>query len=113
MLIAMPVAAAEVVDGDTFRLGGDTIRIENIDAPETHQAKCDAERRLGDLATERLAQLLASGDLQLSRNPEEPRDEDRYGRKLRRVAVGGIDVGATLVSEGLARRWTGKRRGWC
>jgi len=30
-----PAAAAEleVIDGDTFRLGRDTIRIENIDAP--------------------------------------------------------------------------------
>ena len=97
----------------TFRLGRETIRIENIDAPETCDAKCDAERRLREQAKGRLRQLLSSGDLVLTLNVQDGRDEDRYGRKLRRVAVGGVDVGATLVSEGLARRWTGKRRPWC
>ena len=40
-------------------------------------------------------------------------DEDRYGRKLRVVVRDGWSLGETLVSEGLARRWTGRRLPWC
>ena len=38
---------------------------------------------------------------------------DGYGRKLRIVNVNGTSVGATLVSEGLARWYAGGRKGWC
>lgn len=115
LLLVAPVLAAEleVVDGDTFRLDQVTIRIENIDAPETRDAKCAAERLLGEQAKRRLEQLLFSGELTLTRNPDDGRDADRYGRKLRRVAVDGVDAGETLVSEGLARRWDGRRHRWC
>ena len=115
LLLVAPVLAAEleVVDGDTFRLGQVTIRIENIDAPETRDAKCAAERLLGEQAKRRLEQLLFSGELTLTRNPDDGRDADRYGRKLRRVAVDGADAGEALVAEGLARRWDGRRHRWC
>lgn len=113
----LPVSAAaadiHVVDGDTFRLDGATIRIENIDAPELKGARCSAEARLARASADRLAALLRSGELDLSRNPNDRRNADRYGRLLRRVAVNGVDVGATLVSEGLARPWTGRRANWC
>jgi micrococcal nuclease len=42
-----------------------------------------------------------------------PRDEDRYGRKLRVLVRDGRSLGDILVAEGLARRWDGARRGWC
>ena len=41
------------------------------------------------------------------------RDRDRYGRRLRIVAVDGVSVGETLVGEGLARWYAGGRRSWC
>ena len=41
------------------------------------------------------------------------RDADRYGRKLRIVAVDGASVGETLVAEGLARWYGSGRRSWC
>ena len=41
------------------------------------------------------------------------RDTDRYGRKLRVVERDGVSLGETLVAEGLARRWEGRRRPWC
>jgi hypothetical protein len=40
-----------VVDGDTIWLGGEKIRVADIDAPETHEPRCAAERKLGDQAT--------------------------------------------------------------
>ena len=99
-----------VVDGDTIYLHHVKIRIAGIDAPETHEFKCPAEKALGDRATRRLRQLVNSGGVSLS---SIDRDEDVYGRKLRNVAVNGRDVGDVLVSEGLARPYRGFKMGWC
>ncbi|OYX50398.1 MAG: hypothetical protein B7Y97_07565 [Sphingomonas sp. 32-66-10] len=99
-----------VVDGDTFRMAGDKIRIADIDTPETHPARCPEEARLGAAATQRLQALLNSGTVTL--HPID-RDTDRHGRKLRRVEVNGRGVGDTLIAEGLARPYRGRRMGWC
>lgn len=99
-----------VVDGDTAKQGDQRIRILGLDAPETHQAKCRSERRLGDRATERLRDLLASGVVVITRSPK----HDRYRRTLAVVTVDGIDVATVLISEGLARPYDGGRRlPWC
>lgn len=100
-----------VVDGDTFRYRGEKIRIADIDAPETRDAKCGSEAQLGARATIRLAHLLSQGEFDLVRF--ESRDRDQYGHLLRVVTRDGVSIGQTLVSEGLARRWEGRRRPWC
>jgi endonuclease YncB( thermonuclease family) len=99
-----------VIDGDTFAYQGHSIRIADIDAPETHPARCDEEKRLGTQATDRLQELLNAGPFTLISGS---RDTDRYGRKLRTVMRDGRSLGGVLVSEGLARQWTGRRRPWC
>jgi micrococcal nuclease len=100
-----------VLDGDTFRYRGDTIRIADIDAPETRDAKCPSERALGESAKSRLADLLGAAPFTLTGYGS--RDRDRYGRALRVVHQDGRSVGSVLVSEGLARPWEGRRRPWC
>jgi endonuclease YncB( thermonuclease family) len=104
-------AAVRVVDGDTFWVGGDKIRIADIDTPETHPPRCAYEAELGERATRRLAALLDEGPFELA--PIAGRDVDRYGRKLRIVVRDGRSLGDRLVSEGLARTWTGRREPWC
>jgi micrococcal nuclease len=100
-----------VVDGDTFWLAGEKIRIADIDTPETHPAHCAAEADLGNRATERLRDLLNAGSFILA---SIDRDTDKYGRKLRIVERGGSSLGALLVSEGLARPYSGGyRQSWC
>ena len=99
-----------VVDGDTIWLEGQSIRIADIDAPETHEYGCPEEKALGDRATQRLQQLVNSGTITLS---SVDRDEDPYGRKLRVVYVNGKGVGDTLVTEGLARYYRGGKQPWC
>lgn len=37
------------------------------------------------------------------------RDADQFGRMLRLVTVDGRSVGETLISEGLAQPWEGRR----
>jgi micrococcal nuclease len=103
--------AVRVVDGDTFWVGADKIRIADIDTPETHPPRCAEEAELGDKATRRLAALLGEGPFELA--PIAGRDMDRYGRKLRIVIRNGRSLGDKLVAEGLARTWTGRREPWC
>lgn len=99
-----------VVDGDTFWFGGEEIRIADIDAPETHPARCPEEQDLGDEATRQLHDWLNAGAFSFESIDH---DTDRYGRKLRVVRRGGSSVGDRLVSQGLARWWQGRRRPWC
>ena len=102
--------AIRVIDGDTFVLAGETIRIADIDTPETHPPRCAREAELGARATRRLAVLLAAGPFELV--PID-RDADRYGRKLRIVRRHGRPIGDTLIAEGLARPYGTGRRSWC
>ena len=99
-----------VVDGDTFWLAGEKIRIADINAPETHGAECPAEQQRGDAATRRLTALLNAGPFALESGS---RDRDRYGRALRTVTRHGRSLGAPLVIEGLAEPWRGRRSDWC
>ena len=100
-----------VIDGDTIRYGGVRIRLQDIDAPETHSPKCAAEAALGRPATLRLLELVNAGPFELVQTGV--RDEDRYGRKLRVLARDGRSLADTLIAEGLARSWDGARRSWC
>ncbi|MCY4335952.1 MAG: SH3 domain-containing protein [Litoreibacter sp.] len=104
-------SAVRIVDGDTIKYGGLSIRLTGFDTPETYYADCAAEKARGDAATARLRQLIRSATtLQLFLRDE----RDRYGRGLGSLLVNGQDVGDVLISEGLARRYSGGRRqGWC
>jgi endonuclease YncB( thermonuclease family) len=99
-----------VIDGDTFFLNSERIRIADIDAPETN-GLCEYEIKLAARATKRLRELLNDGPFELRTYAS--RNLDAYGRKLRTLHRGGRSIGDILVGEGLARRWTGRRQPWC
>jgi micrococcal nuclease len=117
----VPGSSLRVIDGDTVQTaGGETIRVYNIDAPETDRARCDAEYDLGVRAARRLRELLSARPVSIERcEPPGPlggqgRCIDRYRRTLARLTVQGSDIGLQLVTEGLAVRWnTKKRADWC
>ena len=94
-------------DGDTVWLAGEKIRIEHIDTPELN-GKCEYERRLALRARDRLVQLLNAGKFEIART-----GQDRYGRTLATLHRSGRSIGDQLVSEGLARTWSGRREPWC
>lgn len=101
--------AIYVIDGDTFTMGAERIRIAGIDAPETHPPRCMEEARLGLAATQKLRDVLSSGTVTLSGTIH-----DKYGREVREVRVNGQDVGEAMIGAGLARSYNGKlRQGWC
>lgn len=102
-----------VIDGDTLEdMAVDiTYRIVNIDTPETgSRARCPAERALGDRATQTARTLVSHAD-DLEMRPTGR--IDRYGRTIAYVLIDGRDLGETLIAEGLARPWRGRREPWC
>lgn len=105
------LAAYVVVDGDTIKAPfGPTYRILGYDTPETHLAKCDAERALGFAAKAKLEELLTRGEVRVLESGK----TDRYGRSLAKVTVNGEDLARVMIREGLARPYHGeKRRSWC
>jgi len=108
------LASVTAIDGDTIVIDREHIRIANIDAPEIGHPKCDAELRLGQVAKRRLAELLGTGEIVVHRgDPKDGRLKDRYGRTLATITIDGRDAGEILITEGLARPWTGRRSPWC
>ena len=104
-------AEIRVWDGDSIRLGlasdAEAVRIFNIDAPEI-EGQCAYESDLAQRSKNRLAALLAGQRVEIQRQ-----GTDRYGRTLAAFSVNGVDAGDVLVSEGLARTWSGRREPWC
>lgn len=98
--IAGPAGLIQVVDGDTWDVGGERVRLFGIDAPETDQT---CERSSGEFwncgawVTEQV-------QLRYGRKSAtcETVDRDRYDRIVARCDVEGADVGQDLVLDGLA-----------
>lgn len=97
---------AEIVDGDSFTISGDRIRLYAIDAPELDQP-CRGGGACGARARDHLAQLIAGRMLVC-----EKRDTDRYGRDVAQCyideapaagkPVKGDDIGRAMVRDGQA-----------
>ncbi|MBV2183921.1 MAG: thermonuclease family protein [Rhizobium sp.] len=100
-----------VVDGDTFWMNGEKIRIADIDTPELSPARCASEKAKGEAAKRALLSELNAGRFELA--ALEPNDTDVHGRKLRTVMRNSQSIGDRLIAKGLARPWTGSRRSWC
>ena len=99
-----------VIDGDTITARGRIVRLAGFDAPETgNRARCQRERELADQATTRLKSLIANGGLDLRMVPcacqpgTEGTSACNFGRACGYLSVHGRDVGATLISQGLAK----------
>ena len=94
------VGQARASDGDSFRLGEQRVRLLGLDAPELSQTceKPDGQSwPCGRAARDRMAQLLRQGTVDC-----QPEDTDQYQRLLAYCTVGGADLGAIMVKEGLA-----------
>jgi endonuclease YncB( thermonuclease family) len=124
-----PARAAEtliVIDGDTVWHRAcpacplEKIRLESIDAPEIHRARCPAERVAGLRARARLVALTQGRSLAIARGAPDGRLTDRYGRTLARITTDHGDVAQQLMAEGLALPWApgkpaaaARHRHWC
>jgi endonuclease YncB( thermonuclease family) len=95
-----PPRVARIIDGDTLELrNGDTIRLVQIDAPETN-GECYATQ-----STKALRSLLPRGaEVRLESDPRLD-NRDRYGRLLRYLFREGQSVNLALVKQGAASVW--------
>ena len=86
-----------VADGDTVVLaGGERVRLVQIDAPELAQ-ECYGRRAAGVLRE----LLLAGAQVELEADPALD-GVDRFGRLLRYVHLGGVNLNLELVRRGAA-----------
>ncbi|WP_246710501.1 thermonuclease family protein [Martelella soudanensis] len=106
-----------VYDGDTIKIGGQRMRLLDIDTPEISKPRCSYEEKVGYLARDRLRELIGhAGSVEII----DSGTTDKYGRSLIHVQVDGRDAGKILVFEDLALRyrggsaaWNDRKRHWC
>jgi endonuclease YncB( thermonuclease family) len=95
------VGYAWIVDGDSIRIRGISIRLQGIDAPEWDQSCTDAEGRAwlcGRAATRQLKERTRGQQLTCR-----PSARDRYGRVLAACSLqDGTELNAWMVREGWA-----------
>jgi endonuclease YncB( thermonuclease family) len=123
-----PIApgAVQVVDGQTVRARGQNVRLVGFDTPPVGiNAHCEGERSVAAQAARRLQALVAGGELDLKIMPCScsvgPQATLRCSstQTCGVLKARGLDVGATLISEGLAKSYVcgaascPPRPSWC
>lgn len=98
-----------VVDGDTIKIGGERLRLDGIDAPETSKAKCDAERLKGEEAKTFLSGIIQGGFPYINYTGR----SGVYGRPLVVLYSNGKNVNELLVREGYAVTPAGNQPLFC
>lgn len=97
---ALVAGSARVVDGDTFSVGAERVRLWGIDAPEGRQVCQNAQGQgyaCGDVARDQLVSLIGGRVVRC-----EVRDRDPYGRAVARCLAGSTDLGEAMVRAGWA-----------
>lgn len=107
LIAAAPVT--NIVDGDSFVLGAERVRLWGVDAPEGRQVCQDVrgrDYRCGDMARDRLKGLVGGRPIDCRE-----RDRDGYGRMVAQCRVGGVDLGEAMVRAGWAVEYRQFSRG--
>jgi endonuclease YncB( thermonuclease family) len=102
--VTVTPGTADIIDGDSFRLGKDEIRLNGIDAPEYRQTCRDEKKRdwnCGREAADALRRLVRGREVDCT-----GLDADRYGRLVSRCNAGGIELNAEMVRLGWAVAYT-------
>lgn len=99
-LLGNSAKAQTAVDGDTIKLNGTTFRIWGIDAAEARQV-CRDGWMAGKEASKAMLELLSGHKIAC-----EAKDKDRYGRTVALCRANGRDLGAAMVSAGMAWAFT-------
>lgn len=92
-------SAPMVVDGDTLTIDGERIRLWGVDSPEQDQScrRHGQDYRCGEVASQALREWIGQSAVSCVEV-----EKDQYGRSVARCAVDGQDIGAWMVSQGLA-----------
>lgn len=106
ILVAPPVTAQSVIDGDSIEFGGTTYRLHGIDAPDPSQICADGWPA-GYAAEEYLGKLVAGRQITCMPTTGEGEDEDENkgeskGKMVAICRADGVDLGAAMVTGGYA-----------
>jgi len=99
-VLSFPAALVRVVDGDTLKLGGTTVRLAGLDAPERGQMcqRSDGTRfDCGETAAQQLAALVRRRGITC-----DIVGRDRYGRAIGLCHAEGLDLAEAMVASGWA-----------
>ena len=90
---------ARVIDGDSLVVAGSEIRLYGIDAPEYRQTctRAGLPWACGREAANALRTMVAGREIACR-----PREQDRFGRTIAVCFAGALDLGAAMVTGGLA-----------
>ncbi len=94
------VGPARVLDGDTLVIGDTHVRLEGIDAPETHQAcsnRAGERYACGRMAAEHLRELIGGLIVSCAEG-----GHDKYRRTLGTCSAAGVNLNAQMVGDGWA-----------
>ena len=86
---------ARAIDGDTFEVAGERVRIRGVDTPEL---KSKGKEKAIALAAKEELQRLLSRSFHVERS-----GKDKYGRTVADVFVGNDNVADVLIEKGLGR----------
>lgn len=98
--LAAPRGVVQVIDADTWDVGGQRTRIFGIDAPEQDQTCTQSDGSVwacGVWATDQARKRYQGKEARC-----DTVDTDRYGRSVARCIIDDQDVGQALVSDGVA-----------
>jgi endonuclease YncB( thermonuclease family) len=85
--------------------------VANLDAPEIGaHARCRQERLDGEAARAAVARWIARARRVEARLTGR---RDRSGRVVAYIAIDGVDLGARLIEQRLARPWPGRSSNFC
>jgi endonuclease YncB( thermonuclease family) len=98
--MADPSGTIRVIDGDTLDVGGETVRLFGIDAPEGEQTCTTAAGDLWPCGAWAAAELRARVEGRTATC--DTQDTDRYGRTVARCFTDGIDIAGAIVADGIA-----------
>ena len=108
---AEPPVSAVVLQADTLVVDGRPVRLSNAAAPElAPRARCWAEALAARQARDTVQGIVA-GATDVDATPTGGVDENN--RALSRVTVDGVDLGQTLLGDGLAVAPSAERFDWC
>lgn len=108
LCLASPVLAdvegvVRVIDGDTFDVGGVSVRLHGIDAPEVDQTCTHPQRGVWACGSFVRDEIRGRYDGRIAFC--EQVDMDRYGRIVGKCFIDGRDINEVIVSDGLAEAY--------
>ena len=90
---------ARLIDGDSLYIGGNEVRLKDIDAPEGRQTcqRGGTEWACGEAARDELRRLIGGGAVDCR-----VLERDKHGRLLAYCSAGGRDLNREMVASGMA-----------